>query len=295
MKKIEPLFIIGVGRSGTSLLQSMLNAHSEITFPPETHFIRFYLSGKQDYKNTKSKIIKDQNLLKLGVPLTKVLENSNDLEHFYINLLDHYRLVKKKKYIGDKDPKNVEYLKTIKRLFPDSIIIHIYRDPRSVIASRIKADWSKDKPFWQQLLAYKAHLSYARKIGTRYFKRYVEIKYENLVLNPRIELTKVTNELGLNYETGMLQYYNSSKEIVRENEIGWKENLFNPIMQENINKWENELTKNQIRIIENVCTNEMRELGYNKSMKQSFFYGIKYFPIRLLIQILNSFYKSRLH
>jgi len=35
-----PIFIVGVGRSGTSLVQSMLNAHSKIAFPPETHFVR---------------------------------------------------------------------------------------------------------------------------------------------------------------------------------------------------------------------------------------------------------------
>ena len=47
------LLIVGVGRSGTSLLQSMLAAHSGIVMMPETSFIRRYLirdlwSGKLD-------------------------------------------------------------------------------------------------------------------------------------------------------------------------------------------------------------------------------------------------------
>ena len=39
------IFIVGVGRSGTSLLHSILNAHSEVTFIPEINFIRRFLSS----------------------------------------------------------------------------------------------------------------------------------------------------------------------------------------------------------------------------------------------------------
>ena len=41
---IRPIFIVGVGRSGTSLLQSMLHAHPYISFLPETHFFRHYVA-----------------------------------------------------------------------------------------------------------------------------------------------------------------------------------------------------------------------------------------------------------
>ena len=58
----EPIFIVGVGRSGTSLLQAMLNAHSKITFTPETHFIKSYLSKKFKLSECKNKIFKDKYL-----------------------------------------------------------------------------------------------------------------------------------------------------------------------------------------------------------------------------------------
>jgi hypothetical protein len=41
------VFIVGVGRSGTSLLHSMLNAHTRVCFPPEINFIRRFLATPQ--------------------------------------------------------------------------------------------------------------------------------------------------------------------------------------------------------------------------------------------------------
>ena len=44
------IFIIGVGRSGTTLLQSMLHSHSEIHFSPETHFVKRFLNPEIHHK-----------------------------------------------------------------------------------------------------------------------------------------------------------------------------------------------------------------------------------------------------
>ena len=156
MKYFRPIFIVGVGRSGTSLLQSMLNVHKDISFPPETYFIRYYLIKKYNYDSVKNKLIEDKNLKKLNLDLVDLVNASNSLKDFYVSLLNSYVNRKNKHFAGDKDPKNVECLRVIKENFPYSLIIHIYRDPRAVIASRIKAKWSMSRPFWQQLLAYKA-------------------------------------------------------------------------------------------------------------------------------------------
>ena len=40
----RPVLVCGIGRSGTSLLQSMLNAHHDLCFPPETHFFRRFVA-----------------------------------------------------------------------------------------------------------------------------------------------------------------------------------------------------------------------------------------------------------
>ena len=90
MNNFKPIFIIGVGRSGTSLLQSMLNAHKDISFPPETHFIRYYLIKKYNYDNVKNKLLEDENLKKLNLDLIELVNASNSLRDFYVSLLKSY-------------------------------------------------------------------------------------------------------------------------------------------------------------------------------------------------------------
>jgi len=65
------IFIIGLGRSGTSLLQSILNAHSEIAFLPETHFLRKYvfpgkLKNKSDVE-IKTILKNDEHYKRAGI------------------------------------------------------------------------------------------------------------------------------------------------------------------------------------------------------------------------------------
>ena len=103
-----------------------------------------------------------------------------------------------------------------------------------------------NKPFWQNLLAYKAQLTYGRDVGGRLFENYLEIKYEDLLNHPERELSKITNKLGLDFDNGMLEYYQKADEVIVGEEIEWKKNLYRPIMKGNVDKWKNELTSNQI-------------------------------------------------
>lgn len=295
MEDFKPIFIVGVGRSGTSLLQSMLNAHKDISFPPETHFIRYYLIKKNKFNNVKDKLLEDENLKKLNIDLIELVNNSSTLRDFYVSLLKKYINLKDKRFVGDKDPKNVESLKVIKENFPNSTIIHIYRDPRAVIASRIKAKWSMNRPFWQQLLAYKTQLTYGRDVGGRLFENYLEIKYEDLLSHPERELSKITKKLGLNFDSGMLEYYKKADEVIVGEEKDWKKNLYRPIMNENIEKWKNELSATQIKTIEVVLEKEMKTLGYENLSNLSQFQKMCNFHIKLFFELMSIVYKAQLN
>jgi hypothetical protein len=274
------VFIIGVGRSGTTLLQSMLNAHPDVCFPPETHFFRLYVQNhkfekliRQDSAITLSEHLKsDTYLRRLKFDIDdlfqrfRVNEQVLSADRFYLMLLSKYAQRQKKKIVGDKDPRNIEFVSDLHRYFPNASIIHTIRDPRDVIVSRMKADWSKDRNFWHHVFAYKVQIQIGRQMGNILFKdRYLEVIYEQLLNDPAKILRKVSNFLHIPYSSKMLDFSASAKEIINHSELQWKKEALGPLLKNNQGKWRSGLTKSQILFIEQSCSEVFFENPYRFS------------------------------
>jgi len=158
----------------------------------------------------------------------------------------------------------------LSKIFSDAIFIDIVRDPRAVIASLINVDFMKrkglDKPYWKDSLT-ENH----KKILDKYNKspialaalewcsvceqtaiekrtsgpRYLKIKYEDFIENPNKILNKIYSFVNLR--------------------LFWKSTEYiNKIQYKNMNyKYLNRLTKQEIKIIEDICYEQMIELGYS--------------------------------
>jgi len=283
----RPIFIVGVGRSGTSLLQSLLNAHSRIAFSPETHFIRSYLTKKQSLEELKNQILHDQYLSNLKIDLEVIMTDTDNCKTLYKKILTEYLAIKQKDFIGDKDPKNIEYLKLINNSFPNALLVHIYRDPRAVISSRLKAKWSKDKPLWQHILAYKAQFNYMRKNQDIFGHNFIDIKYENLIKNPKLELGRILGKLDLKFEENMLDSYKNAGEIINKDELSWKDNLLKPIFHESVDNWRRALNYKTISNIEKSLYVEMNESGYDYDSKNSIILSTLYLVLSKIYCIKN--------
>ncbi|MDR5589341.1 sulfotransferase [Christiangramia sp. SM2212] len=269
------IFIVGVGRSGTSLLQSMLNAHSEVAFIPETHFLRKYVFTNKIFpgeQEVMTELKQDENLQRVKIDPHQIVNNRNSYLEVYNELLDIYLETKGKKIIGDKDPRNIDFLPHLKNYFPDAKIIHIIRDPRDVVLSRTKADWSKHWPFNLHAYMYNAQIGRGRKIGRNLFgSNYFEICYEDLIMTPEKELKKICELIGIDFETAMLEFSSSAKELVDKSELQWKKETMGPLLSSNKNKWKNEFSDSQIDLIQKVCNYTFSNLPYEKAkVNQSF-------------------------
>lgn len=306
--KIEkPIFIIGVGRSGTTLIQSMLNAHQNIAFTPETHFIRNYLGNKEvrkkvrnnNYTFLKNKINDDKSLDKLNLNYNRLIDNLKQkefgLEGLYKGILLKYAESKNKDFIGDKDPKNIEYLHDIKKYFPDAYIIHIIRDPRDVMLSRMKAEWSKGRPLWVHALTYRAQMKKGRRDGEQLFgDNYFELSYENLIEYPEEILTNVCDFLNINYDKNMLKFNQKADEIIKGEEKKWKDKCFKPVISNNKNKWKDKMTKKDVLLTEAITKVAFDKLGYEKSNYNnniSLINKEKYKLISILTNLVDISYK----
>ena len=214
--------------------------------PPDTTFARIGLSA-------------DEIKSLLGDPG----EASGD-RFFQRVMIDYTSSKGTYRYIGDKDPRLIEFLPMLAASFPGAWVIHIYRDPRDVVLSKIKAEWSKDRPFLANLFAGRVQWSLVRRTGKRLFRdRFHELAYEDLISGPQDVLEHICDLLGLPFEPAMLSPPRGGKVLVADDEMPWKKKSLGPVLKHNTEKWRRSLSPYRIVLTEAVCKPMMKEAGYS--------------------------------
>lgn len=279
-KALAPVFVVGVGRSGTSLLQSMLASHSQLAFPPESQVIRRYIAtrrlarayAKEGMEGVVTVLDRDEHIRRLDLDIGSVLrrdpllqDSFSDKRVYEALLLAHAAELGKSR-IGDKDPRNIEYLPLIAKHWPDAYIVHIIRDPRDVLASKKRAAWSRKRHPLLHIFATRVQLALGRRDGAACFgARYYEILYENLITNPEKELAKLATQLDLAFEPEMLQFARVAKRLVSESEMEWKKETMGPLLRSNAGKWRDELQGWETALTELTCSEAFLSGGYERS------------------------------
>jgi len=280
----------------------MLHAHSEIEFTTETHFVKRYirleveknLYGWDKVENLKEELLNDGLLRDIKKNITEII-NKSVLEKpnqfltgsVFYNLLDANNVT----YIGDKDPMNVNYLSIIKKSFPEAYIIHIIRDPRDVVLSRMKSKWGNRNSIFWHTSEYKFSIKKGRKEGISLFKNnYLEVRYEQLISSTENELKRICEFLNLSFEAGMMNHQLQAKSLLRNDEMDWKSNVLDPVDPGKIGKWKENISRKQLIVIEAILSNDFEKLGYKKSLDSSF---INRFYYTLIGKIFGSFFKLK--
>ncbi|MBE9062326.1 sulfotransferase [cf. Phormidesmis sp. LEGE 11477] len=188
----RPIFIVGSERSGTTLMRSLINAHPNISCGEETHF----LAGLEGIVGSKWRLMKDY-------PFEK--------EYWYEKIRELFDSFKTeaahkqgKLRWGDKTPIYVLKLDFIDALFPDCQVIHMIRDGRDVVASSMdrwgyKRGLSATKRWGKSV---RAGQSFGRSVS---LERYIEVKYEELVLDPESTMQSVCEFLQEPWEPSLLE------------------------------------------------------------------------------------------
>ena len=267
-----PVFVVGVGRSGTSLVQSMLAAHSQLAFPPETQFVRRYVGrGRLARRHARGGVAAvravleaDDRVRRLRLDLRAVLARYQEGAPFseadlYETLLTRYARTHGKPWVGDKDPRGVEFLPLLARHWPDAHVVHVIRDPRDVLASRKKAAWPRQRSPVAHVFVTRVQLRAGRRAGPRFYgPRYHEVVYEALLADPETVLRRLTKRIGLPYEEGMLEFGDAAKALVADEELAWKRETLGPLLTGNNGKWRRELPDWQAALAERVCREGVR-------------------------------------
>lgn len=274
-----PLFIVGVGRSGTSLLQSMLASHPLLSFSAETAFVRRFVARARlrtaiSHGNLKAAevLLKGDSYFKrTGIDPKILLQRVNERgavtdAAVYLEMLKMQAEHNGKPIAGDKDPRCVEYLGLIRAVLPDAHVIHAIRDPRDVLLSRKRAKWSSGRSTTAHAFAARVQLELGCQQGPALFgERYHEIIYENLVQDPEAVLGCLCDRIGVPYDSAMLDFAGAAKKLVTPEEMEWKKETMGPLLRGNNGKWKNALSKREIALVEESVSRPFDSGVYRRS------------------------------
>lgn len=254
------LFVVGVGRSGTTLVQAILNAHPEVISVPESHFVRKHVvpdvyrlpDATLDLVDVAERLEGCQDFARLQVDVRKLLERYRGREgtfgyaDLFRTALEAYadqQGAKHARYIVDKDPSNTGYVSEIYSEFPSARLLHVVRDPVDVLYSRTTTEWGRRRSFLRHVGTYMYQVRAARWYGKSLFgRRYREIRYEDLAGNARDVCRNMCDWMGLEYDDRMLSFQEDARSIVSGDEVAWKKQVFRPLSTASIGKGDANLT-----------------------------------------------------
>jgi len=304
--RVRRLFIVGVGRSGTSLLQSMLASNRKIVMMPETGFIRRYLFASRPWRKraVKAAFLKQDRYLSRwendGAMNIRSLNDEQPIipEKLYQDVSSHYAQNKSDdvEYVADKDPRLIEVLPLLDRVFSDYKVVHIYRDPRDVLLSKNQAEWSKHHSMWKNLIANNAQMRLFEIFLRSHRQSVFEVKYETLLEKPAHILRQICDFLEIEFSEDMLNFQEQAKQLVSADELSWKKETTGPLLTNNMYKWKSQMKPEDAFRVEKSCHISMQKGGYEHvQVAISQLQRIKCFMSRLLVDFVSIIYvyKSR--
>lgn len=266
----SPVFVVGIPRSGTTLLSAMLSAHPRIAIAPETHFLSKWrqeydgvdVRQEQAFARFWRAWSQSEHFLSLRidgeVARTRILsQGPHDYKQIFSTVLQLYAEKQGKPRWGEKTPAHERYIELLLGWFPHARVIYMLRDPRAVIASLLRVPWSHANVY---LHARRWRRS-AQRLGRCSSDARVRIvKYEDLVQDPRSSLAGLSAFLGEEFEPSMLDFADAAKPLVSQD--AWKAQALQPVTTISIGKWREELSHRQAALIEHVAGKEMLRHGY---------------------------------
>lgn len=286
-KKPKPIpFIVGVMRSGTTLLRFMLDAHPNLAIPPETRFFPEIDSLIEAESITQERFIEflTTHLTwdDFQIPEQELRRRLKKVSPFTLNkalrcFYETYARRLGKKRWGDKTPYYGLHMDQLQALFPKAHFIHIVRDGRDVALSTRGLWFGLGDSISEEAGNWMNRIRQTRQLAQN-CKHYMEVRYEDLVTDSAEVLRQVCEFIDLPYDEQMCEYYKCAEKRLDEmasrydtdGNIYLHKNQRKTIFQYTkeppdkgrIGRWKNELSREELKTFKIVAGNLLRDLGY---------------------------------
>lgn len=262
-RRVSPLMIIGCGRSGNTLLRSMLVAGGGIAIPPESYVwpglveefpgrrfapwpevadwaVEKFRHSDFDYDDADFDRLKQASAA-LPAERRSLASILDEIYRFDAAKRGHWP-----GRWGDKTPLNTLHLDSIARLFPYAQYIHIVRDPRAVALSRHRAasisPTMATRSFDEIIDRWLRSVDNARQLRRRLGpSRVFELRYEDLIADPGPQLEAVCRFADLKYSAAMLAFHDGASNLGDVMAFAHHENVRKPLDQSRGEAWRNDI------------------------------------------------------
>jgi len=222
------IFIIGMPRSGTSLIEQILSSNSDIYGAGELPFIG---------NSAENLFFNDKNNLNYS-SIEDIEENKfKDLNINYFKKISSYNI--KEKIIIDKAPFNFKWVGLILKIIPDCKIIHCKRDGMDICWSNYKNFFSSVKMNYSNNFEnianyYNLYLDIMNYWNKNFQNEIYEINYEKLIENPEKEIRGLVNFCKIDWNKNYLNFYKNKKTVSTASLA----QVRSPLYKSSINNWE---------------------------------------------------------
>ncbi|MDC3113842.1 sulfotransferase [Gammaproteobacteria bacterium] len=227
-KAQDPIFILGLPRAGSTLLEQILSSHSCIEGTQELHNIMTIGRRIKSLNNSENYL---NNLLEL---------DSKSIKMYGKMFIDETMWARNEKELFiDKMPNNFPHIGLIKMILPNAKIIDARRNPMDGCFSCFKQYFAKGQ-----------HFTYDLDDIARYYKDYLRLMdfwnkffpgsihtvlYEDVINNSEEEVRKMLNYLQLPFQESCMDFYKSSRPV----KTASSEQVRQPIYKSALNYWKN--------------------------------------------------------
>jgi sulfotransferase family protein len=283
------VFIVGCPRSGTTLLQRMVDAHHQVAITKESQWFdkrwitEWFEEGKgltQDRRVTQQlifRMLEHPKFRRLKMSRERFMRlapkgQQVDYAAFVTSIFDHYGKKKGKPLVGNKTPAYVQKLDLLHKLWPETRFVHLIRDGRDVCLSVAK--WSKgpiirehfatskDDPVSTAAFWWESYVRRGREAGRALGPElYYEVRYESLVARPVATCMALCAFLRVPYDDAMLRFHEgrTMSDPTLDAKDAWR-----PITP-GLRDWKTQMPSQDIERFEAAAGGLLDELGYERT------------------------------
>ncbi len=200
------IFIIGMPRSGTTLIEQILSSHKSVYGAGELSFLKDIVEKKIFIKNNSSTL----NIKELTPTIL------TEIKDYYLKKLEIFKNTKE--YLIDKAPLNFKWIGFILTIFPDAKIIHCTRNPMDICWSNYKNTFSSklmDYTYDFDDLAnfYNIYDDLMKFWLKKFDNKIFNMDYEKLIENKEQETKKLLKFCDLNWDNNCLDFHKNKRSV----------------------------------------------------------------------------------